>query len=338
MLTCHCCGETHANTDHLDHNDLGWWCDCCDTFSFYDPKEHEKHRFLLLLEDKDPQPQKPASILSLPKLRKQLSPLRYPGGKSKLIDYLYTKLSKDQLDTFVEVFAGGASLGLSLLDAGIINRLILNDKDPGVFAFWQTVLESPQELTSRLLSVVPTHRDLADAKVLLSSGGPPTGELAWSFLLANRLSFSGIIKANPLGGKNGTQEDLLARWNPQKLSDRIEHIHSMADRIEIHNKDACKFLAGTAYWNTHCTCFIDPPYFVQGSKLYDTFYTENDHKELAELLERLHLEFPESDLIVTYDNHPRICELYPCAQQEVVPRSYSVRNNIKTKITPERSR
>lgn len=324
MLTCRWCAETYDDSDFVDRNETGFWCDRCQGFTFFDSREHEKHRLLLLLEDKQSEEVKPLGCSSLPRFRKQLSPLRYPGGKSKLIDYLYTKLSAEKLDTFVEVFAGGASLGLSLLDAGIIHRLVLNDKDTGVYNLWKTILECPQELTGRLQGAVPTHRDLAEAKATLARGNAPGAVLAWSFLLANRLSYSGIIKANPLGGKNGTQEQLLARWNPQKLAERILHIHFMRDRIEVYNEDACSFLADFGYWNANSTCLVDPPYYVQGPKLYDCFYTKKDHEELAELIQTLYMETPEADIIVTYDNHPRIQELYPLAQSEVISRRYSV--------------
>lgn len=288
-----------------------------------DETERKKHRFLLLLEDKgvaDAQ-----SIPSpLPCLKKRLSPLRYPGGKSKLIDYLYSMLSHDQLDTFVEVFAGGASLGLALLDAGIIKRLILNDRDPGVYALWKTIAECPQELTGRLQSAVPTHCDLSDAKATLALQEDPTAELAWSFLLANRLSFSGIVKGNPLGGKNGSQAALTARWNPKTLTERIARIHSMRDRIEIYNMDACEFLETEGYWYNKATIFVDPPYWEKGKALYMHYYEEKDHMELAEMLQNMYMSFPEPDIIVTYDNHPRIRELYPLAKQEVIQRRYSI--------------
>lgn len=288
-----------------------------------DEAEREKHRFLLLLEDKgnaDAQRLSPA----IPKLKKRLSPLRYPGGKSKLIDYLYSRLSQEQLDTFVEVFAGGASLGLALLDAGSIKRLILNDKDPGVYALWKTILECPQELTDRLQSIVPTHRDLSDAKNLLALNEASTLELAWAFLLANRLSFSGIVKGNPLGGKNGSQDALTARWNPEALAERITRICSMRDRIELHNMDACEFLEAEGYWYNKATIFVDPPYWEKGKALYTHYYEEKDHMELAEMLQNMYMSFPEPDIIVTYDNHPRIREMYPLAKQEAIQRRYSI--------------
>lgn len=323
-LICHWCGVTGPASDFdIYPSPAGFWCPECEGFTYMDEAEREKHRFLLLLEDKgavDAQSTSP----TIPKLKKRLSPLRYPGGKSKLIDYLYSKLSHEQLDTFVEVFAGGASLGLALLDAGVIRKLILNDKDLGVYALWKTILEHPQELTERLQSIVPTHRDLSSAKALLAHSEAPAPELAWAFLLANRLSFSGIVKGNPMGGKNGSQDALSVRWNPEALTERITCIHSMRDRIEIHNKDACEFLETEGYWYGKATIFVDPPYWEKGKALYTHYYAEEDHAELAEMLQNMYKSFPEPDIIVTYDNHPRIRELYPLARQEVIQRRYSI--------------
>lgn len=323
-LTCHWCGITAPASDFdIQPSPAGFWCPECEGFTYMDEAEREKHRFLLLLEDKGNADAQSLSS-AIPKLKKRLSPLRYPGGKSKLIDYLYSRLSQEQLDTFVEVFAGGASLGLALLDAGSIKRLILNDKDPGVYALWKTILECPQALTERLQSIVPTHRDLSDAKDLLALNEASTPELAWAFLLANRLSFSGIVKGNPLGGKNGSQDALTARWNPEALAERITRIYSMRDRIELHNMDACEFLEAEGYWYNKATIFVDPPYWEKGKALYTHYYEEKDHMELAETLQNMYMSFPEPDIIVTYDNHPRIRELYPLAKQEVIQRRYSI--------------
>ena len=59
----------------------------------------------LFLESRTPAPSpSPAPKTSL---RKQLSPLRYPGGKSRVIDQIAIHLSRDRLERFVEVFEIG---------------------------------------------------------------------------------------------------------------------------------------------------------------------------------------------------------------------------------------
>ncbi len=306
----------------------GFWCPACDGFTFFSEDAQAKHRFLLLLEQKTaatgPSSRPRFHSHSDPHFSKNLSPLRYPGGKSKLIDYLYSKLSTEKLNTFVEVFAGGASLGLSLLDKGIINHLILNDIDPGIYALWHTILNAPQELTDRLQGELPTHRDLAQAKALLDASDTPLPLQAWSFLLSNRLSYSGICFANPQGGKNGSQEALLARWNPQALIRRIRRIHAMRDKIELHCMDCCQLIEEHAWWLPQSTLFVDPPYFEKGAQLYRHSFTKEDHCRLAELLQDCYCSFPAADVIITYDDHPYIRNLYPLAQQEQVIRSYSI--------------
>ena len=53
-------------------------------------------------------------------------------------------------------------------------------------------------------------------------------DAAWASLLVNRLAYSGIFKANPLGGKHGSKQQLLSRWNPTELIRRIKTIHEMS--------------------------------------------------------------------------------------------------------------
>lgn len=327
MLQCKWCGlaGTDQEFEH-SHNGTGFWCPNCDGFTFLKSEDQLKHRFLLLLEQKAATSVSKGidASASFPHLRKHLSPLRYPGGKSKVIDHLYARLAEEKLDTFVEVFAGGASFGLSLLDAGIIQHLVLNDIDPGVYSLWEAILNRPQELVSRLLSKLPTHQDLAIAQEHLASCSTPSPLLAWSFLLANRLSYSGIISANPQGGKHGSQEALLSRWNPETLVSRILRIHAMRDRIELHCKDCCELIEEDVWWMPGTTLFIDPPYFEKGQKLYRHCFKEEDHVRLANTLNQLYTSFPEADILLTYDDQAFIRNLYPYSQQESILRTYSI--------------
>ena len=66
-----------------------------------------------------------------------LTPLRYPGGKSSMIDYVESILALNNLYgcTYFEPFAGGAGLALKLLIAGMVNKLILNDYDKAIYRF-----------------------------------------------------------------------------------------------------------------------------------------------------------------------------------------------------------
>lgn len=328
MLTCRWCGEIYEDNEPMDRTENGFWCEVCNCFTYYDHAASKAAEPLLLLEEKGSADTAPAAAAEIPgkKLRKHISPLRYPGGKSHLISYLYGCCHADRLDTLTEVFAGGASLGLSLLDAGVINRLVLNDIDQGVYAVWDTILNRPEELKQRLLGPLPTHTDLAVAKAHLAEDDTPSPLLAWHYLMANRLSYSGILMANPQGGKCGSQEDLLSRWQPETLIRRIDRIHAMRERIELHRQDCCQFIEEYAWWLPDSTLFIDPPYFKKGPQLYRHSFSKDDHERLADTIQDLQMEFPGPAVLITYDDDPYIRELYAVVHKQPVFRNYSIAN------------
>lgn len=328
-LQCRWCGVTGEPDDfELDFQyHRGFWCPDCDGFTAYEEEDNRRHRMLLLLEQggASMEPaipfQKEVEDVTF---RKRLSPLRYPGGKSKVIDYIYSRFQNDQLDTFVEVFAGGASLGLSLLDAGVVKSLYLNDADPFVCAFWQTALCNSDYLQKRVSERLPTFSDFDNAKTVLASPDAYCEkEKAWAFFLLNRTCFSGIVSANRLGGQFGTQEQMLARWNQSGLLLRLKRVAEMAPNIHFSSRDCCDYLEDVVYWLPRATLFLDPPYFKAGASLYKSSFTEEDHERLAFSLNQLYVSMPGPDIVLTYDDCPLIRQLYPLADCETLPRCYS---------------
>lgn len=220
----------------------------------------------------------------------------------------------------------GAGFELAMLEGGVVKKLILNDLDYGVFAVWWNILNQPDALIDKIVQFKPTHSAYFEAQQLIQSDYRHLDLLdaAWVTLLVNRLAYSGISKANPLGGKNGTLEALTARWNPSALTKRIQTIHQFSDRIELHCEDAAEFVE-EMFWLSGCSLFLDPPYFKKGKALYSLFYTEKDHEKLAHTLRVLHHGFPNSDIIVTYDYDKYIEDLYYAADsKEIIGRDYSI--------------
>lgn len=76
-----------------------------------------------------------------------LSPLRYPGGKTKLYDIVRDIIDKNNLhNTYIEPFVGGAGLALKLLLNNDVKRIIINDSDLAIYAFWYSVLNNTEQL------------------------------------------------------------------------------------------------------------------------------------------------------------------------------------------------
>ena len=69
------------------------------------------------------------------------SPLRYPGGKGQLYGKIRDLMSENKLlnRIYTEPFAGGFGIGIKLLTNGDVNRVIINDADKHIYAFWYSV-------------------------------------------------------------------------------------------------------------------------------------------------------------------------------------------------------
>lgn len=320
-LCCRVCGAKFASRDDIEEDayGTGFWCPECDGYTPYaDSTRSSNIDLSICLETKAAEghgykSRKPKSIL-----QEQISPLRYPGGKGKMLKQL-EPLFPDKVSTMVEPFAGEASASLAMLFAGRADRIILNDLDPGVYAFWTAVLNSTDKLLNALKSIYGTREEFLKAKEILSN---PTDyssmELSAAFLVANQLAFSGITKAGIAG-------DYQRRWNYKKVADRIQKIAAYKDSITVMNKDALEVIE-EYYWNEKTFLFVDPPYVLQGKRLYREWYEADDHMKLADLINNLTLSYPGcAKIIVTYDACKTTEELYdfPFARKIYMERKYS---------------
>lgn len=320
--TCSYCGFSSNSLEDFEEDfqqHQGFWCPDCDGFTYFDGKA-DKRSYMVLLENKENK--EATKVHPRFKLKKQVSPLRYPGGKSKVLDLLASYLSEEK-KTFVDVYCGGGSVGLSLLLSGVVEHLVMNDLDKGVYAFFHTVLTAPETLIQKIRTVVPDRELFFYYQEMVKKDYEefPELERAFGFLVVNRLAFSGIWNANPTS-------NLLQRWNPKVLEKRIWNIWERREQITLLNEDALKVIE-EYYWDETCTLFIDPPYYVAwDKKLYHHCYQEEEHQKLADLLNTLVCGMPaHADILVTYDNHPFIAKLYQeagVANVETISRNYSI--------------
>lgn len=75
------------------------------------------------------------------------SPLRYPGGKSKIAPFVSLLIKKSNLNTctYIEPFAGGAGVALYLLFEGIATDIVINDYDKAIYSMWRAILNETDE-------------------------------------------------------------------------------------------------------------------------------------------------------------------------------------------------
>ena len=245
-------------------------------------------------------------------MARSLSPLRYPGGKSKIYESVKNLIVANGYEgrTYVEPFAGGFGIGISLLSEGVVQAAILNDFDAHIYHFWHSVLYDTENLL-RLISDTPVsieERERQKMNYQDADAEPLYDGFATLFL--NRVNFSGIIKGGPIGGLDqaGTYK-VDCRFNKEDIKSKIETIAKLKGKIKLYNKDA-GYLIRLSLMKMKSPMFlnIDPPYVVKGSRLYTNFFTEGDHLNLQRvIIKHLDEKYP---WIITYDDCGLIRDLY----------------------------
>jgi len=251
------------------------------------------------------------------------TPLRYPGGKSKLSGFVKTLFREHGLcdGHYVEPYAGGAGVALDLLMTEHAKVIHLNDLNYPLYAFWHTVINDSDSLCGRIRRCSLTvnawrrHRNIVRNPL-----EHDIDQVGFSFLYLNRTNRSGIINAGVIGGQDQSGNYKMdARFQREELIARIERIAHYAHRIRIYNEDAVSFVERiAAQIPVNSLIYLDPPYFVKGQRLYDNHYKSADHAAIAEVVSRVGTPW-----IVSYDNVPQIRELYSNFRQTVYDLHYS---------------
>lgn len=258
------------------------------------------------------------------------SPLRYPGGKSQLYNYVKNIIKFNNLlgETYVEPFAGGAGLALKLLLNNDVKRIIINDYDFAIYSIWYCILNYTNEFCDRINQIDISVEEWDKQRAIYYSGTNSILDMGIAAFYLNRTNRSGIIKGGIIGGREQQgQYKIDARFNKYILLNKIKTIAKEKDRIILSNLDAMDFLSN-GYLNHYYKTFInfDPPYVIKGSQLYKNAFLEQDHKELFKLISKCKRKW-----IVTYDICPLIKDLYSDFRRSEISINYSANNSRKAK-------
>lgn len=263
------------------------------------------------------------------------SPLRYPGGKSQLASFVANLIDVNNIKncTYIEPFSGGAGIAIELLLTNKIKKVVLNDYDKSIYSIWYSILNHTDKLISLIENTPITIDTWHEQKNIHEKNKNFRNSLenGFSTLFLNRTNRSGIINAGPIGGYNQKSNYKLdCRFNKVDIINKIISIAKEKNRIDLYQKDALdlikliqeKYSAETSF------IFFDPPYFIQGNKLYTNFYQEKDHFNLANAITSLN----SFNWITTYDYIDKIYDIYckyPELQKFKYQLLYSAQNKIK---------
>jgi len=242
-----------------------------------------------------------------------LSPLRYPGSKRRLAQYLQDVIQLNKLSPklYVEPFAGGASVALQLACNGIVEKIGLSDLDPLIASFWQCVFFDTDWLVKAIEEVEVT---LKNWEFFKASNPDDDRSRALKCIFLNRTSFSGILSpgAGPIGGKSQRSAyDIGCRFTKATVIKRIRQASMLRDKVAfVWNLSWEDCLAAMADHTKDLDTdqifsYLDPPFYFKARRLYTYYFTDQDHKALYDALTKL-----STPWLLSYDAAEPIEELY----------------------------
>ena len=241
------------------------------------------------------------------------TPLRYPGGKS-----LMTKFFEEVIETnsmknvvYAEPYAGGAGAAINLLLNKKVDSIKINDANIGIYSFWYFLINESEKFLRKFNRTEVSLKQWQKQRKIVKTATEPSLKLAFATFFLSRCNRSGIINAGPMGGQdpflqiNATYK-LDCRYNKKELKNKLKQIIDNKEKICVYNDDALKFLKRFRKKAENILVYLDPPYYIQGAKLYMNYYKHADHAKLAEFLKKS----DKFKWILSYDNVEQIRDLY----------------------------
>lgn len=239
----------------------------------------------------------------------QLSPFRYAGGKTWLVPEVRRWVASlgFRPSVFVEPFAGGAIVGLTMAVENLADKVVLSELDPDVAAVWKVIF-GRSNLDAKWLFDQILAAELTEPFVrsIIESNPKSVKEQAFRTIIKNRCQRGGILAPGAglvKAGENG--KGLLSRWYPQTLVNRMTILRGVRARVQFIEGDAFDVIEQHAA-NPAAAFLVDPPYSLGGKKAGSRLYLHNaiDHERLFAEMARVDGQF-----LLTYDDAPEVVEL-----------------------------
>lgn len=226
------------------------------------------------------------------------SPLRYPGGKSRAVKYIFQHIDQFFKGTTIREmcspFFGGGSLEIFCAQNNI--QVYGYDIFQPLVDFWQCLSEDRMKLANIVEEYRPLEKERFYELQQSQMCSKNRFERAVFFFVLNRTSFSGSTLSGGMatGGDNDNPrftESSIERLREFKINNLTVKLADFKRSISKH-KD--KLL------------YLDPPYLIQ-SKLYGMkgdLHKNFDHAGLADILKE------RESWILSYNNSTEIHKMY----------------------------
>jgi DNA adenine methylase len=264
-----------------------------------------------------------------------MSFFRYPGGKTKLKKQILAKLnhlSDGKNLEYREPFFGGGSIGLKLLQNNAdLDRIWINDLDPGVASLWTSLIKYPNELKGMIENFKPDVGKFDEFKEELTKKTPSLNEVneivefGFKKLAIHQISYSGLgtKSGGPLGGRSQKSNYKIdCRWSPKYICNKIDSLNSSFNKLSVRTGHCTRLDFSELINDTEhdSLIYLDPPYYVKGGDLYQCSFMEEDHIRLSNCLKDTKHKW-----LLSYDDCKEVRNLYKWAKiEEISDVNYSI--------------
>ncbi|HEY2728105.1 MAG TPA: DNA adenine methylase, partial [Parafilimonas sp.] len=217
------------------------------------------------------------------------SPLRYPGGKTRGVEFI-TQFFPKNLDKLLSPFFGGGSIELSIAAKGTL--IYGYDIFSPLVEFWQCLLTQPNQLADAVENFYPLSKENFYKLQYMQTQFKTKLERAAVYYVLNRSSFSGATLS---GG--------MSPNHPRFTLTSIERLKNYFNpNIKVERADFKTSLEKHPF----TFAYLDPPYLIESS-LYGkkgNAHRDFNHEELADILKK------REHWILSYNDCEEIRKLY----------------------------
>jgi len=219
-----------------------------------------------------PAPVPQLAVSRKPERIEAISIAQYAGRKQWFLPHAFRHFQNHRCQTLIEPFAGSGVVGLSLLYAGVIDKLVLVEKDERLVCMHEGILNDP--------TFIDRYADFECTKENVRHLFR-TEKTAFRYLVqtrvCNRAKFDGGLRSN-----------LGERLCKEMVIQNIQRARLMRDRITVIHSDALEEMRKRMD-NPNVGCFADVPYTSEpgggGHRLYrHRFAGRERHRQLFSLL------------------------------------------------------
>ena len=236
------------------------------------------------------------------------SPLRYPGGKSRVAKLLCQYIPPHT--EYREPFVGGGAI---FFYKPKVEKNWINDLHPGLYALWRTLRDHFPEFADLCKA-----QDTTDLRatfdywinrfdLMKAEGNAQLVERAVQYYFINRTVWTGRVVFDP------ARRSRLYFSNPEgwgKLEKKLRHLRACAEKlrgVRITCKPFEKCLGGAT---PETFIYADPPYYRDSldtptSRLYEGHFAIEQHESLRDLLANC-----PARVMISYDDRPEVRRLY----------------------------